>query len=193
MNFDKLSYNFEDYLKGEIIRVESSGNWHSVWLRFTDWDDFETTRCVQIVFTDVVEAHCRPGDCWRMSRESDHPVLWNHHQPYESVYFSKLNCEPGEVIGRAYEAHSLMCAKWRDFREYWVASMETIESEYGLLFRAPTSIAEGYCAALKGCLSLSRVTHDKPKAGHSVFFLQNNFVIARDVFVHDRTGRSEWY
>lgn len=191
MTFDELSENLEDYLKGEIIRVEGSGSWHSVWLSFNDWDGGDTTRCVQIVFTGVVEAHCRPGDCWRVSRESDHPVLWNHHQPYESVYFSKLHCQPGEVIGRAYEAHGLMCAKWRDFREYWVASMKTIESGHGLLFRAPTSIVDGYCAALEGCLSFSRVTHEAPKSGLSAFILQNNFVIAKDVSVHDRTDSSE--
>jgi hypothetical protein len=187
MTFDELSENLEDYLKGEIIRVEGSGSWHSVWLNFNDWDGGDTERCIQLVFTGVAEAHCRPGNCWRVSRESDHPVLWNHQLQYESVYCSKVLCRPSEVIGRAYEAHGLICEKWREFRDYWVASLNTLESGYGLLFRAPTPIVDAYCAALEGCLSFSRVRHDMPKIGLSAFLLQNNFVIAREVSVHDRT------
>lgn len=187
MNFEELSKIYDEYLKGEIVQI----NKNSIWMMCDDWDDLNSEsiarRCIQLVFTDLIEMRCRTGKCESMKKSSGHHLLWNHNDPLEKVYFTDLETSPYEVIGRLYELHRATFGNWREFHDYWVASPKTLAGGFGLLFTGPSPLADAYCSALEGLLRYSRVVEHSPKEQYSAFIFDRNFVVARGALVYDRT------
>jgi hypothetical protein len=138
MTIDELVEHYYDDLDGAITGF--SRNTDALDIKFEYDESFQgEARVATIRCTGVRECTLHPGGVEALSHPAEHPLLWQHVQPIQHLYFASSPASPFELLGRLYSAHHQLFGEWRVPRDYIHATAEILSGQSGQL--APWSRA----------------------------------------------------
>ncbi len=137
MKFEELSEQVYEDLNGYINAVIKKERTYQVIFECDDWLNPAQRRRFILEFENVAEFHITPGDCGAMYTTTDHPLLWDHNEVHDSIYFSSSPDNPAEFLGLLYSAHCSLLKDWRPFNRYVYVNLSSLQRGDGLLAEGP--------------------------------------------------------
>jgi len=183
MTFNELSEAVYEDLNGRVLSVSSDEKAYRVVFECDDWRDNDRRRRFELIFEDVPEANATSSECWGFHLVEEHPLLWNHNEENVSMFFSSTPSDPLALLGRLYEAHTLLVGEWREMSRYWKAGSKLLQLGYGLLAEGPRRIIDEYARVVGDTLRFSIVHGHNPRGGYRVVFFDECYVVCRNVSV----------
>ncbi len=180
MTIDELVDHYYDDLDGAITGV--SGDTDALDVTFEYDESFQgEARVAAIRCTDVHECTLHPGGVAELSRPAEHPLLWQHVQPTQRLYFASAPANPFELLGRLYSVHHELFGEWRAPRDYVCATAEILTARSGQLAHGPERAIAAYRAAAEPFVRCSVTTAFQPKGSSRLLLFDESFVICSEI------------
>lgn len=136
----------------------------------------------RVHFTDKVEFFFAQSDISSVDVRSEHPLLADHCEPWQTLYFRGVPREPETLLVQAQESVSAITEGWRSLDQY-LNRHAPLTGGYGALLSAPIAVSSNIARLLNehGCQTSLLPFRPAPKDGDfKVCLFDRSYVIARD-------------
>ena len=135
----------------------------------------------RVHFTDKLEFRFVEAAFTSLDLASQHPLLMDHDEPWQTLYFLGVPSEPKLVLSKASQSVSAATEGWRCLAQYLNRSAP-FAGRYGALLSAPGSLISPIAALLNSYGSQTSILPNKPNSpGRSlqVCLFGRSYVVAR--------------
>jgi hypothetical protein len=136
----------------------------------------------RVHFTDKVEFEFAHLAFPSLKVLSEHPLLADHCEPWQTLYFRGTPLDPNVLLAKARDTVDAITKGWRRFDQY-VNRSSPLTGGYGALLSAPLSLASPIACLLNeyGCQTSVLPYRSASEPGtFKVCLLGRSYVIARD-------------
>jgi hypothetical protein len=187
IGFEELCDSIHEDLNGRINLVAWDRERYRVEFECDDWENYDRRRRFDLLFSDMPEATVAPSLSDSITVLDSHPLLWQHNEPHQSMFFSSRPPNPRELVGRLYEVHQRLFGHWRSLADCLHADAELLSKGHGLLAQGPQPVIEEYAKAIGDQLRHSILSAYVPRGGYQLALFDSAFVVFREVHVTERS------
>jgi hypothetical protein len=177
IGFEELCDAVYEDLNGRINLVAWEMERYRIQFECDDWETYDRRRQFDLLFSDVPEAIATPSLSDSLEALDNHPLLWQHNEPHQSMFFSSRPPNPSELVGRLYEVHQRLFGTRRHLADYLHADAELLSNGHGLLAQGPKPLIEEYVKAIGDQLRHSILPSFVPRGGFRLALFDTSFVV----------------
>ena len=176
-----LDHHYED-LNSFVVAIEARAGTTTVNFECDDWENTDRRRTVVLTFADVIESTLVTGPAESLSLLEAHPLLLDHNEAHEDLYFSSAPTDANHVLGSLHLAHTALMGDWRPLARYVQATPTILATGNGLLARGPKPLIRAYQNALSGLVESNLLSEIRqPAERWQVFLFDDLYLVCRHV------------
>jgi hypothetical protein len=182
VTFEEFEREFYEDLYGRVVAVRlAEGSYH---LDF-ECDHWREQRRIGFTISrvEVVESTVSVGCVDEIHQSSDHPLLWEWCQPYDSLFFSSPTSNPFELLGRLYDVHHRTFDDYRTPSRYFQTNAELLRTACGKLASGPRSAVALYHEVAEPLMRCSLVPGPERTTSYETIFFNESYVICRSFHI----------